>query len=292
MRPSTKQPWLGRAIPAHGNAPRTRCVTTGNFGGAVRALARWNGSREKAVSNLKCNDTPPTGVACKMVWENASLGCSIGRKSRELSLGNGVPAMPRHVTLEERDRIAQLFGNGEIQAEVARQIGKDKSTVSRELKRNASDAGYLAAQAQRKSEVRRRDRPIIRKMDCPKLKLFVGQGLTQEWSPEQIEGRMEQQGADRLINDSVVAQPSRPPLRPRPRPSIRTVVPRHSPSRPTPATPRFNARRAGQIRAPRYHGPRHSTRLAWPGLRDRKWPCFADRSHAARHSVRGEWTAT
>jgi len=65
--------------------------------------------------------------------------------------------------------------------------------MSRELRRNGTGAEYLAGQAQRKAEARRRDRPLERKMDKPEINEFVRGGLAQEWSPEQIAGRLKQQ---------------------------------------------------------------------------------------------------
>ena len=112
--------------------------------------------------------------------------------------------MPGHLTLEERDRIAQLFHQGANRSEIARAIGRDKSTVGRELERNGTGEGYLAGQAQRESERRRRERPIARKMDDPEINLTVRKGLSQEWSPEQIAGRMKEQGAERPVSHQTI----------------------------------------------------------------------------------------
>lgn len=107
--------------------------------------------------------------------------------------------MPGHLTLEERDRIAQMLHQGASQTEIGLVLNRHKTTIGRELKRNGTGEGYLAGQAQRKSERRRRERPLVRKMDDPRINQAVRGGLGQEWSPEQIEGRLEQQadGGDR-----------------------------------------------------------------------------------------------
>ena len=96
-----------------------------------------------------------------------------------------------HLTLEERDRIAQLFHQGANQAEIARALNRDKSTISRELERNSTGDEYLAGQAQRESERRRCERPIVRKMDQPALNLAVRTGLAQDWSRQQIAWRLD-----------------------------------------------------------------------------------------------------
>lgn len=101
--------------------------------------------------------------------------------------------MASHLTFQERDRIAQLRHQGAEQKEIARALGRCRSTISRELRRNATDDEYFAAQAQRQAEQRRRQRPLVRKMDNPQISGAVRGGLAQEWSPEQISGRMQEQ---------------------------------------------------------------------------------------------------
>src|SRR5688572_27263404 len=104
--------------------------------------------------------------------------------------------MASHLTLEERDRIAQLRYQGADQKEVADALGRCPATISRELRRNATGGDYCAAQAQRESQRRRRERPLLRKMEQPQINEQVRVGLAQEWSPGQISGRMKQQSAD------------------------------------------------------------------------------------------------
>lgn len=106
--------------------------------------------------------------------------------------------MPSHLTVEERDSIAQLRHQGADQKEIARAVGRCPSTISRELRRNRTDDQYYAAQAQRESERRRRERPLVRKMDDPQINEAVRSGLAQEWAPEQITGRLKQQDPDHL----------------------------------------------------------------------------------------------
>ncbi len=114
----------------------------------------------------------------------------------EAPLGNGVPAMARHLTKEERDRIAQLLHRGMLQREIAQALGRDPGTISRELGRNRVGREYFAAQAHDLAGQRRRQRPLARKLDDPELNAVVRHGLAQEWSPEQIAGsqKREHQG--------------------------------------------------------------------------------------------------
>lgn len=98
--------------------------------------------------------------------------------------------MPRHLTREERDRIAQLVHQGYQQKEIARLLQRSPATISRELTRNGTGGQYWAAQAQQTAERRRQERPLCRKLDVAENEQAVRQGLSHEWSPEQIAGRM------------------------------------------------------------------------------------------------------
>jgi transposase, IS30 family len=107
--------------------------------------------------------------------------------------------MASHLTMEERDLIVQQQHRGAAQQEIAEALGRSPATISRELRRNRTGGEYLAAQAQRKSEQRRRDRPLERKMDDPQINATVRAALTHEWSPEQIAGRMKEQESARSV---------------------------------------------------------------------------------------------
>ena len=98
--------------------------------------------------------------------------------------------MPKHLTSDERDRIAQLLQQGANQLEIAAAMKRSPATISRELRRNRSGDDYFAGAAQHQSERRRSERPLERKMDSPELEPFVRRGLGSHWAPEQITGRL------------------------------------------------------------------------------------------------------
>ena len=112
--------------------------------------------------------------------------------------------MPSHLTLEERDRIAQLLHSGANQSEIALTLHRNESTISRELGRNGSGGEYYAGQAQQQAEQRRCERPLERKMDTPQINQFVRQGLGWEWSPQQIAGRLKQQAGEPSISHQTI----------------------------------------------------------------------------------------
>ena len=94
------------------------------------------------------------------------------------------------LTVEERIRIADLrLARWSVRA-IAAEIGRAPSTVSRELRRNGYARGYWPHAAQRKAEARRA-RPKPGKIgSCPRLRQAVQDGLSKDWSPEQISRRL------------------------------------------------------------------------------------------------------
>ena len=99
------------------------------------------------------------------------------------------------LTLDDRVRIQAGVLAGQSNAEIARAIGRHRSTVGAELKRNAWPSArgpanqrrsYNALSAQKRAEAQRA-RPKLRKLDQnPVLHEAVQQKLKQDWSPEQI----------------------------------------------------------------------------------------------------------
>ncbi|MEU6728077.1 helix-turn-helix domain-containing protein [Nonomuraea wenchangensis] len=67
--------------------------------------------------------------------------------------------MPKgHLSYEDRRTIAEGLLNGLSYAEIARRLGRPRSTVGREIARNGGPHGYRAAHAQRAAEWRARRR--------------------------------------------------------------------------------------------------------------------------------------
>jgi IS30 family transposase len=104
--------------------------------------------------------------------------------------------MARQLTIQERDRIAELLNQGALQKEIAADLGRAPSSISRELARNCTGAAYYAGQAQHLAQRRRSERPLVRKLDDPQINDFVRSGLAQQWSPEQIAGRLKREASD------------------------------------------------------------------------------------------------
>ena len=93
------------------------------------------------------------------------------------------------LTQEERYQIYALKKAGHIQAEIAELLERDKSTISRELRRNRGLKGYRPQQAHNSALLRRYDKAQPRIGN--QVWQLVEALIREEWSPEQIVGRVE-----------------------------------------------------------------------------------------------------
>jgi IS30 family transposase len=94
----------------------------------------------------------------------------------------------RFLSEDERVRIADLRRAGEGVRAIARELGRDPATVSRELRRNVDpkSSAYRPHTAQRLAERRRARRKTGKLVADVELREFVQDKLTRRWSPEQI----------------------------------------------------------------------------------------------------------
>jgi IS30 family transposase len=115
--------------------------------------------------------------------------------------------MVKQVTFAERVCIEEFLGEQCSPAEIARRLKRSPSTISRELSRHRIHGVYSAQVAQVNAERRRRERPLVRKMDRPEIRDAVQDGLIQLWSPDEISGRQHQrfpQQRERHVSASTV----------------------------------------------------------------------------------------
>ena len=92
----------------------------------------------------------------------------------------------QQLTEGQRYQIALLYEDKFSLTEIGRRIGVNKSTISREVRRNRASDGYRPDKAQRLCEVRRSS--SAKRCICPKTVDFVEFALGWKWSPEQISG--------------------------------------------------------------------------------------------------------
>jgi IS30 family transposase len=94
------------------------------------------------------------------------------------------------LTQEQRYQIYALKKMGHCLSEIAEVIGADKTSVGRELKRNRGKRGYRPQQAQALALGRRRQG---KSRITSSTWITVARLLRQEWSPEQISGRLKKE---------------------------------------------------------------------------------------------------
>lgn len=95
-----------------------------------------------------------------------------------------------HLTSFERGRIQALREEGKSMEYVAEQLGRNVSTIQRELTRNRSKNGYDAQKAQRRYEQRRKACRPTKKLDYRPLWDYLIARITTGWTPEEVSGRL------------------------------------------------------------------------------------------------------
>lgn len=95
----------------------------------------------------------------------------------------------RHLTLEQRYQIAALQRAGLNRRRIAQVMDRHPSTISRELRRNATGRVYIGSIAQGQAKARRR-RASTRPHVAEALRGMLWSALQARHSPEQIRGRL------------------------------------------------------------------------------------------------------
>jgi transposase, IS30 family len=102
------------------------------------------------------------------------------------------------LSLEDRCEIARLQAEGHSVRQIATDLDRSPSTISRELKRNGSVQTYKPGYAQERTKARRwRGSRLDRE---PLLRRAVLERLAAGWSPEQIAGRLAREQGRKVIS--------------------------------------------------------------------------------------------
>ena len=103
-----------------------------------------------------------------------------------------------HLSLEERCRLRSLMEMGFSVGEIARRLGRHRSTIHREVVRNRCIDAYRPDSADRRAWARKlRGSKIERSTD---LRACIEDRLAMGWSPQQIAGRMELENAEHGVS--------------------------------------------------------------------------------------------
>jgi IS30 family transposase len=111
----------------------------------------------------------------------------------------------KYLTIEQRVEIALYHREGKGSSEIGRLIGKDKSVISRELKRNSSPGSYQlynGIQAHKRFEQRSKNKGRKAKLDA-EMKNIIRQKMALKWSPEQIVGRCKKDGIEMASHETI-----------------------------------------------------------------------------------------
>jgi IS30 family transposase len=107
------------------------------------------------------------------------------------------------LTSGERYELRALRRQGCSNAEIARALGRHRSTIGREIARNSrKDGGYRPYTADEMTRARRRRSRRNRRFTGPDWALVVAR-LQEEWSPEQISGRLALSGELRISHETI-----------------------------------------------------------------------------------------
>lgn len=118
----------------------------------------------------------------------------------------------QHFTQDERNELSILLNRGYLHREIAKALGKNRSSVSREISRNTVNEIYDPKKANTKAQVKRLESKYqgMKIVKVPKLADYLLQHLRDDhWTPEEVAGRW---NAENHMNDSgkkiIVTAPS------------------------------------------------------------------------------------
>jgi IS30 family transposase len=115
------------------------------------------------------------------------------RVYRIVEAEGGIAPPPRRrsalaVTTTEREEISRGIARGAGVRDLARQLCRAPSTISREIRRHGGRRLYRAQQADRRAWARTRRPKVCRLALRPALRRVVAAQLARQWSPQQISG--------------------------------------------------------------------------------------------------------
>ena len=137
-------------------------------------------------------------VRAGLLVEEAAVAAGASRQWgwRVFHEAGGVNPMPvaepvgRYLSFDEREEIMRLDAAGKGVRAIARELGRDPSTISRELRRGQGYRGYKASVAQARADQGRRSPRAAKLATNLRLRREVQTRLRRHESPEQIAGRL------------------------------------------------------------------------------------------------------
>jgi IS30 family transposase len=99
-----------------------------------------------------------------------------------------------HVTRDERSQIRLLKAMRYCVSDIAKQLKRHRSTISREIKRNSGLRSYTTKQADSKAMERRSAASRKPKKMTAGLRDLISNGIKEGWAPEQVSGYFKLEG--------------------------------------------------------------------------------------------------
>lgn len=110
--------------------------------------------------------------------------------------------MSKQLTLEQRYEIQALLNAKHRKNFIAKQLGVNKSTITRELQRNSGKRSYNAQKAQELYKERKND--VFRKIYfTTSMEKIVTEKIKLDWSPEQIVGFCKKQDIPMVSHETI-----------------------------------------------------------------------------------------
>lgn len=108
------------------------------------------------------------------------------------------------LSAHERDSIAVWRGGDVSVREIARRLKRSPSTVSEEIKRNSYKGHYVAIHAQAVTEERKDRARKSHPLKNSQTYAYVLEKLREDWSPEQIAGRLrKEKGKTAICHETI-----------------------------------------------------------------------------------------
>lgn len=112
----------------------------------------------------------------------------------------------KHLNAEERDKITVLHAQGLSLRKIADVIGRNPSTISRELNRKEAiffRGKYIGSQTHKKVVNLWQQRHLRKKIDNKKLRKYIEQCLKLGFSPQLIAGRLKEKYGVRIHHETI-----------------------------------------------------------------------------------------
>jgi IS30 family transposase len=119
-----------------------------------------------------------------------------------------MPKQYNQITADERDKIAVFLAAGFNYSNIARMLGRNRSSIMREIQRNSSKQYdvYTSMHADKRSVLRKSHANRHDRLKNDVIREYVHEKLKEQWTPELIAGRLEQDHPGFSISHEAIYQ--------------------------------------------------------------------------------------